>query len=287
MSDGPLFAVTTRSRLKKPWLFPSMMIATRRVRRQLADDPTVVRWASVVAGPKEFWTITVWRSRHDMHEFMRSGAHDDIMWDFSKLLRSFWLMRWRPSGDEIGNWNGIRLSGKPTGPGVGTLTAGAGGGRGEDLEKALVHLPYLAAAMGPDGRASYEHSAFAKRQRAEVGGAAGLVVHLGLPRWQAAQSINQLRKLRTAALDAGAARAAVGLGRPGEAYLLALWTHGDGLNTFVGSSGIQALTERWGERFWLSTWAPENEFGHWDGLRVRRRRRPTIAMPDEAARLGS
>lgn len=298
--DGQLFAVTTRSRLKAPWLFPSMMMATRRVRRQLADDPTVVRWASVVAGPLDFWTITVWRSRHDMHEFMRSGAHEDIMWDFSKLLESFWLMRWRPSAPELGYWNGLRLSGTApaeaspedpapspaTGPTTSDGFDESEDGRRQRLDQALAHLPKLAAATGPDGRAAYEHSAFARARRAEVGGAAGLVLQVHLERWQSPQAIDAMRRLRAAAKAAGAVRAAVGTGKLGEAYLLALWREGQRMEDFVGSTIVADAVRRWGDRFWLSSWEPENEFGHWDGLRVRRRRRPVIAMPAEAARLG-
>ena len=88
-----LFTVTTRSRLRGPWFFPHMMLASLRIRRQLARTGNVVRWASIVAGPSEFWTITVWRSRHDMQEFMRSCAYDEFMWLLSKWLASFWLMR--------------------------------------------------------------------------------------------------------------------------------------------------------------------------------------------------
>ncbi|MEO6121919.1 MAG: hypothetical protein ABIW46_02530, partial [Acidimicrobiales bacterium] len=75
-ASDQLFAVTTRSRLKGPWRFPQMMYATLRVRKQLRGSGDVVRFASVIAGPSEFWTITVWHTRHDMQEFMRTGAHD-------------------------------------------------------------------------------------------------------------------------------------------------------------------------------------------------------------------
>jgi len=108
-SDENLFTVTTRSKLRGPWFFPQMMIASLRVRRQLRRDTQVVRWASIVASPSEFWTITVWKSRHDMQEFMRSGAHDEIMWLFSKWLQSFWLMRWRPGPNETGAWKGLNM----------------------------------------------------------------------------------------------------------------------------------------------------------------------------------
>jgi hypothetical protein len=66
-----LFAVTTRSRLRGWWYFPHMLIGTLRIRRQLKHSSNVVSWASIIAGPTEFWTITVWHSRHDMQEFMR------------------------------------------------------------------------------------------------------------------------------------------------------------------------------------------------------------------------
>jgi len=113
MGNGEqLLVVTTQSRLRGPWQLPSMLTASLRIRRQLAADHDVVRWATVVAGPTEFWTITVWRSRHHMQESMRSGAHDDIMWLFSKWLRSFWLMRWRPGATEIGSWDGPRPESK-------------------------------------------------------------------------------------------------------------------------------------------------------------------------------
>lgn len=261
-------------------MFPAMLFATRKVRRQLADDPTVVRWASVVAGSREFWTITVWRSRHDMQEFMRSGAHDDIMWLFAKLLRSFWLMRWRPTTAEIGSWNGLRLSGEAP------VVTSSDDVRRDGLEQALAHLPRLAEAMGPDGRAAYEYSAFARRRREEVGSAAGLVVNLRLRRTQSLRAVIELRRLKAAASEAGAVRAVVGAGRPGEAYLLGVWPESAALDAFTAAPAVAGAVERWGERMWLAAWVPENEFGHWDGLRVRRRRRPVISMPESVARLG-
>ena len=111
VGDGDrLVVLTTRSRLKRARHLPSMLVATMRVRRQLDATDGVVRWASVVAGPTELWTISVWRSRHHMQEFMHSGAHSEIMWLFTRWLRSFWLMRWQPGPDEVGTWDGTRLA---------------------------------------------------------------------------------------------------------------------------------------------------------------------------------
>jgi hypothetical protein len=109
MEERPL-VVTTRSRVRGLRYFPAMLLATLRVRRQLARTPGIVRWVSLVTGPREFWTITVWRSRREMQEFMRSGAHGEIMWLLSRWLSSFWLMRWGGGEREIGSWDGLSLA---------------------------------------------------------------------------------------------------------------------------------------------------------------------------------
>ena len=275
-----LFAVTTRSRLKGPWLFPAMMIASLRVRKQLATTGTVVRWASIVAGPSEFWTITVWKSRHDMQEFMRSGAHDDIMWLFSKWLQSFWLMRWRPGPDEVGRWKGITMSQpEPAYERPPMETA-----KGEALRKALDHLPRLKAATAADGTLSYESSPYARRSRAEVGGAGGLVVHLStspLDSWEAFKALRALRQ--EAKDDPESLRTVLGFGKPGQVYLLCVWADRASAHRLLDSPRLAAAARRWPDGCWANEWIPENEFGHWDGLRLRHgRQRYAIAVPSLA-----
>ena len=275
-----LFAVTTRSRLKGPWLFPAMMVASLRVRRQLATTGDVVRWASIVAGPSEFWTITVWRSRHDMQEFMRSGAHDDIMWLFSKWLKSFWLMRWRPGPDEIGRWKGVAMAQpepayekEPMEP-----------VKGAALQKALDHLPKLKAATAADGTLTYESSPYARRSRAAVGGAGGLVVHLSTPALDSGAALRGLRALRREAVaDPGSLRTVLGFGKPGQVYLLCVWADRGGARRLLASPRLAALAARWPQGCWANEWLPENEFGHWDGLRLRQgHQRSAIPVPHAA-----
>ena len=274
-----LFAVTTRSRLKGPWRFPQMMYATLRVRKQLKGTG-VVQWASVVAGPSEFWTITVWRSRHDMHEFMRSGAHDDIMWDFSKLLKSFWLMRWRPGPFEIGTWKGRAMAQpEPAYERQPPETA-----KDEALQMALDHLPKLKAAAAADGSVGYESSPYARRSRAEVGGAGGVVVHLATPAKESAQAYQALRSLRAVARrDPHFLRGVVGVGKPGQSYLLCMWGDRAGSKAFLESVELKEVVSRWPDGAWANEWLPENEFGHWDGLRLRHEnRRYAIPVPHAA-----
>ena len=264
---GQLFAFTTRSRLKGPWFFPAMMLATRRIRRQLQDSPDVVRWASVVASPTEFWTITVWRTRHDMHEFAASGAHDDIMWRFSKWLESFWLMRWHPGPIEHGTWNGLSLAQPQLEVATGTAV-----GR-PDLQEALEYLPRLRASIDARGRATYEASPAVRRQRAEVAGARAVVVHTHSTGLRRRRGLRALRRLRASLRqDPDLLRAAVGFGSSGNAYMLTVWRNHHASRRFLDSPRLADVLARWEGASWTNEWLPENEFGHWDGLRLRRNR---------------
>lgn len=277
--SNALFTVTTRSRLRGPWFFPQMMIASLRVRRQLKRDTAVVRWASIVAGPSEFWTITVWKSRHDMQEFMRSGAHDDIMWLFSKWLQSFWLMRWRPGPTERGEWKGLTMARDEPPP----VTASTNGQRDALLEQALEHLPKLKSAMGADGVVGYDTTVFARRRRAEVGSAGGAVVHIHTTPGQTLAAYRALKALRRESeQDDALLRAVVGVSRPGDVYMLSVWRDRDGVQRLLTSPNVKALGAKW-PGFWGNEWLPENEFGHWDGLRLRRaRQKYSINVPQAA-----
>ena len=277
--DGQLFAVTTRSRLKGPWFFPAMMLASMRVRRQLQSSPDVVRWASVIAAPTEFWTITVWRSRHDMHEFAQSGAHDQIMWRFSKWLESFWLMRWRPGPNECGSWDGVSMA-QPVPQEV--------RGRALDrphLQEALEYLPLLKASTDASGRATYEASPAVRKQRAEVAGARAVVVFVHSSGIRRRAGLRALRRLKAElGSDDDLLRAVVGFGRSRDAFLLTVWDGAAGASRFLDSRRLADVLARWPGSSWSNEWLPENEFGHWDGLRLRRTRNNHGLRVPEAAR---
>ena len=275
--EEKLYAFTTRSRLKGPWFFPHMLYATMRVRRQLKRTGDVVGWASIIAGPTEFWTISVWNSRQDMHQFMRSGAHDDIMWFFSKWLKSFWLMRWRPGPDELGRWKGLTM-GRPE-----PAYQATEGPKPEALEKALEHLPKLRSAMSVDGEVTYDTTPYARRRRAEVRGSGGGVVHISTSPLGTVEAYLALRRLEAEARgDPDYLKGVVGISRPGQVYLLSIWRDRAGTRRMLGSPQLRKLMERY-PGTWANEWLPENEFGHWDGLRLRlTRARYAIQMPKAA-----
>ncbi|MEJ7764104.1 MAG: hypothetical protein WKF86_01285 [Acidimicrobiales bacterium] len=279
---GQLFAVTTRSRLKGPWFFPAMVLGTRRIRRQLQSSPDVVRWASVIAAPTEFWTITVWRTRHDMNEFAQSGAHDEIMWRFSKWLESFWLMRWRPGPAETGAWDGLSLAQPMPQDMRGTAV-----GRPE-LQEALEYLPQLKASTDATGRATYEASPAVRKQRAEVAGARAVVVFVHSGGLRRRAGLRALRRLKAGlSSDDELLRAAAGFGASGDGYLLTVWSGAGGASRFLRSPELAKVLARWPDTSWTNEWLPENEFGHWDGLRLRRNRGNHGLRVPEAGRVAA
>lgn len=281
---SPTLAVTTRSRLRSVRFFPSMFVASLRVRRQLARTPGCLRWASVIAGPREFWTITVWASRDEMLEFMRSDAHEDIMWRFGKWLDSFWLTRWRPTTDERGAWKDLAMA-PPARPETRRSQSPEAQAA---LEAALDAMPNLKASVGPDGAPCYENSPFARRQRRAVTGGAGLVLRIEAPHRR--QAVAARADSRTLAARLRAApdvlRVVRGVGRAREWYVMAIMRDEAACSAFLDDEVHERLAARWGQGYWAMRWEPANEFGHWDGLRLRKERLGSqVRLPETASHL--
>ena len=255
-----IVAVTTRSKLRGLRFFPAMLVATIRARRQLARTRGIVRWASVITSPTEFWTLTVWTNVQEMQEFMRSGAHGEVMWRMPRWLSSFWLARWRPGRWEVGAWDGVALASAD-----GETAAPAVGG-GEGLEFVL--------RAAEAGALTYEQSALVRRSRARLAGLGGIVVRIAASPASLPAALLELHRLRRAlAEDPAVIRVVVGPARFRDAYLFALSSDGPSLRAVLDGHWARRVRGRWGERLWALEWIPENEFGHWDGIRMRSFRR--------------
>lgn len=278
------FAVTTRSRLKGARFFPSMLLASLRIKRQLEETPGCMRFASIVAGPREFWTITVWDSRDKMMEFMRSGAHEEIMWLFGKWLRSFWLMRWSPTAQEQGRWGAGSLAVAPPEPPPETSQAQ----QNEALEAALESMPRLKASTGPRGAPRYDASPMVRRSHKAVAGGAAVVVRLrARHRWQALAAGRDIRRLSRALDDYDEVlRWVSGMGNLRERFLLVVLRDEDACQRFFADPVHERLAQRWGSAYWAMAWEAANEFGHWDGFRLRQARaRAAVSVPRHAQHL--
>lgn len=263
------------------FFFP-MLRASLRVRRQLKESPGCVRFASIIMGPREFWTITVWETRQKMIDFMRSGDHEDIMWDFSKWLKSFWLMRWRPTTDEQGTWAGLAL-------GENTPTREHQvPDRSPDQEAALQavwdNMPRLKAAADPSGAAAFDYAPQQRRARRLVAGGVSSTLRLIVPPGRTFSGWLAVRRLRSSLLgNPDVLRAAFGISRPRELYVLVVFRNEDAWREFDASPMVEKLRNKWPDGVWTMRWDAENEFGHWDGLRLRRAKLGTQVKVPKAA----
>jgi heme-degrading monooxygenase HmoA len=260
----PLLLVTTRSRLRSVRFLPLVLAANRRIRRQLASTDGIVRFASLVAGPTEVWSVTVWRSRHAMQEFMRSGEHGRVLWQIGEVLSSFWLLRSRFSSHQIGTWDGMVM---PVAPRCTTTPAPAEAALTDEV---LAGIPLLREAAGRDGAASYDRSPPLSQERRRVEGAAGALVRVAGPPVRVLHARVALRCLADwLQADEDLLRVVAGFGRRDEVFLLALWRDRAGPDRLLGSPWVHEARKRWGDGLWVAGWLPEHEFGTWDGLRVR------------------
>lgn len=276
-------AVTTRSHLRGTRFFFSMLAWSLRIRKQLRETPGCVRFASIIMGPREFWTITVWDTRDKMMEFMRSGAHEDIMWEFSHWLDSFWLMRWRPTDEEHGHWKGLTLAErKALPPSAPERTAE----QKAALEAVWKSMPRLRASSSPSGAASFEYAPQQRRARQLVAGGVGASVRLEVPKLrQTVAGWRDIREMRTALVaNEDVLRCAFGISRPRELYSLVVFRHERAWRDFQASDLLQRLRERWPDGLWTMRWEADNEFGHWDGLRLRRMKLGTKVLVPTAYR---
>lgn len=105
-----MFAVTTRNKLRSRRHAVSMIWAWGHIRRQLARTPGMIAYTTGIANLTEFFTLTLWEKEIDMTLFMASEDHRDMMWNARQWSESFWSIRWNPTEDEIGAWDGKAFS---------------------------------------------------------------------------------------------------------------------------------------------------------------------------------
>jgi anti-sigma regulatory factor (Ser/Thr protein kinase) len=205
----------------------------------------------VIAGPREFWTLTIWRDAACMREWMREGAHGRLMWQQPHWLQCYWGMRWRPGDFRAGRWEGDDWEWPAEIPPAGDSPRGPA---------ALAPMPWMQAALGQ----------VVPLERRQVAGAAGATYRLRVPAWGMLSALRDLRRLRRlAAGDRDSFTISLGLGTGGALYLLVIATSRQALDRLRQSPAHRRFLVRWGDRAWCSTWEPEAEFGHWESHKLR------------------
>lgn len=93
--SGPMMCVTTRFRLKHPWSLPSMYLAYRRMRRDLAAAPGLLRYAFTVEHPLACYTLSVWESEAALAGFANTRSHVWAVRHAKHVCREIWSAYWR------------------------------------------------------------------------------------------------------------------------------------------------------------------------------------------------
>lgn len=245
-SPSRVLAVTTRNQLRSIRFCLPMLRARRLIAEQLANQPGLLRYASGVSGPTEFFTLTVWNNRESMQRFMQTGAHEQHMWLFARWSASFWGMRWERTAFELETWSGLALARldaerRPTSPLVATGLLPA-------------HVP-RAGPLGP-------------RPESSAAEPRGSRIFALTARFEGAQSSLSAwrhgRVQRRSGDQSTVLRSGVGLDLPPQALRITLYRDEPGVRerALHGASAEGAT--------WAMCWQPADyEIGHWDRLRLR------------------
>ncbi len=102
--------------------------------------------------------------------------------------------------------------------------------------------------------------------------------HQGLRAWRS------LSRIHTSLLDSDdALRSAFGIAGAREFYVLTIFRNHDLYQQWDRSETLTGLRKEWPGGVWTMRWNGDNEFGHWDGLRLRRTKLGTaVEVPDAA-----
>ena len=264
---GSVIAVTTRARIRDfRALFPAVS-AMARIRRELTATPACLRFDTMLAGGRELLTVSVWTSHQDVLEFIGSGPHSPMVWSRPGWLTSYWGMRWRPGGAEIGSWDGdavrdLTSPGAEASPRDPPVPAAGDGGP-----------PGAAGQPGARPPPGFGSSPLTAALRGDLDGALGTMYRLNPQRWRVAVALRDMRRLRRQLSRHPAVFACTGGLTPhGQLHLLVIWNDMDEARRFATTAGHAGLMQRWAGRVWWMEWLPEGETGQWDGRRLREHR---------------
>jgi anti-sigma regulatory factor (Ser/Thr protein kinase) len=246
-----MIAVTTHSRTRSLRYTLPVLLAGKHIERELRDAPGCERYANVIAGPREFWTMTIWRDASQMRDWMRDGTHGQVMWQQPHWLECYWGMRWKPGRHSFGQWEGEPWQAAELDSSESSTAT---------PPRALPAMPWMQAALGQT----------VPLERRQVAGAAGATYRLRVPPWELPLALADLRRLRrTASTDPDSFTLSLGLGTGRALYLLVIATSREALDRLRETPEHRRYLRRWGDRTWWSTWEPESEFGQWESHKLR------------------
>lgn len=88
--------------LKSFWKIPKFLIYTRAIEIQLKKSEGLIGY-SLLAHPlsKKFWTLSVWEDGKALMEFVRSGAHKQVMAGLKGQMGETKFVKWKVNGSAV------------------------------------------------------------------------------------------------------------------------------------------------------------------------------------------
>jgi quinol monooxygenase YgiN len=100
--EGEYLVVLTYLPLTRLSRLPAFLRYVRRIRGQLAGTEGLVGY-SLLARPlrSRYWTLSVWRDRAALDDFVRRPPHRDAMAELPRALQGFRTTVWSASGGAV------------------------------------------------------------------------------------------------------------------------------------------------------------------------------------------
>ena len=90
-----MMCVTTRFQVHRPWQLVWMYRSYRRMRRDLAAAPGLLRHAFLIQGPMACCTLSIWESREALDRFANVTSHVAAVRGAKGICREIWSAYWR------------------------------------------------------------------------------------------------------------------------------------------------------------------------------------------------
>ena len=110
-----MFVSLTRLRLRSFRFVPLFMWANEKTVKQLVASAGFCEGKLLVAGPREFWTVTVWADENSMRKFRAAGAHLGAMGKLAGWCDEASVAHWSQDVEAIPDWETVHARMRDTG----------------------------------------------------------------------------------------------------------------------------------------------------------------------------
>ena len=110
-----MFVSLTRLHIRSFRFLPQFMWTNEKAVKQLVSSPGFCAGKLLVAGPREFWTVTMWTDESGMRKYRGSGAHLKAMGRLAGWCDEASVAHWSQDHEAIPDWETLHARMRDTG----------------------------------------------------------------------------------------------------------------------------------------------------------------------------